>query len=264
MTESINVFLTSAQKNKLSNGKTFQLSAHQLQAGHGKFHVEIQLTLKNHKQLLKNVSQNKGFRFRPDMIQGSGIFGNIAKGIAKAVAPTLLDKIGDYTGQKGITNALKNSTDGVIDAVSDKITGGRLKKGSVEMKAHMAKLRAMRKVKGGDIFGDLGRKIKDGFNKTFTPDLGNKIKDVLGSPVAKQIYKGVANAGIGAVSAYTGQPMLGAVGSDLVNSAIDGSGVKKRRYKKKNLMVVGGTLTHGVAYPQLNNLRRGGSFASPL
>ena len=51
MTDKIQVFLTSAQKKKFENGKTFQLSATQLNAGTGKFHVEIEMTTKNHKEL---------------------------------------------------------------------------------------------------------------------------------------------------------------------------------------------------------------------
>ena len=109
MTESIKVYLTAAQKNKLNGGKTFQLSAHQLSAGHGKHAVEIQMTPRNHKQLLKNVSHNKGYRFTKDKIEGAGFFGDIAKGIAKAAAPKVLDFIGEKSGQSGITNALKGS-----------------------------------------------------------------------------------------------------------------------------------------------------------
>ena len=85
MTESIKVYLTAAQKNKLNGGKTFQLSAHQLSAGHGKHAVEIQMTSRNHKQLLKNVSHNKGYRFTKDKIEGAGIFSNIAKGMTISI-----------------------------------------------------------------------------------------------------------------------------------------------------------------------------------
>jgi hypothetical protein len=52
MTEKIEVFLTSAQKNKFQLGKTFQLTAHQLSAGTDKFHVEIEMTTKNYKALV--------------------------------------------------------------------------------------------------------------------------------------------------------------------------------------------------------------------
>ena len=95
MTDKISVFLTSAQKRKFETGKTFQLSATQLNAGTGKFHVEIEMTSKNHKQLLRNVSKNKGYRFTSEKIVGGSIFGKVLKSVAKAVAPTVLDKIGD-------------------------------------------------------------------------------------------------------------------------------------------------------------------------
>ena len=258
MTESIKVFLTSQQKNKLSSGKTFQLSSHQLQAGQGKHHVEIQMSKKNHRQLLKNVSHNKGFRFSPGMIEGSGIFGNIAKSVAKAVAPKILDKVGEYTGQSGITNALKKSSDDLIDVAAAKMTsGGRLVKGSPEMRERMSRLRAMRKVKGGNIGDD----IRNGWNRTFNPKLGRKIKDALTSPEAKQIYSGIAAAG---ATALTGNPLAGAVAGEAVG-VLSGSGLK-RRYKKKNLLVVGGSLVAGVPNVQLNHFgkvtRVGGSFRS--
>ena len=63
MAESIKVFLTSAQKNKMIKGGTFQMSSAQLSAGHGKHGVEIQMSPKNVRQLKSNASRNKGFRF---------------------------------------------------------------------------------------------------------------------------------------------------------------------------------------------------------
>ena len=270
MTDSVKVFLTSAQKNKLQQGKTFQLSTHQLQASSGKHGVEIQMTPKNHKELLRNVAKGKGFRFTSGKIEGSGIFGDIAKKIAKAAAPTVLDKIGDLTGQSGITNALKGSADGLIDVAADKMTsGGKLKKGTPEMRERMSRLRAMRKVKGGSILDD----IKNGFNRTFNPKLGNQIKDALTSSEAKQVYSGVASAG---ATALMGNPLAGAVAGQAVD-ALSGSGLK-RRYKKKNILVVGGTLVTGVPQVQVHmnhvmtplsggKLRggrvKGGSFLSP-
>lgn len=266
MTDKIQVFLTSAQKKKFENGKTFQLSATQLNAGTGKFHVEIEMTTKNHKELLRNVAKNKGYRFTREKVVGGNIFGKILKSVAKVAAPVVLDKIGDYTGQKGITNALKGTADGLIDIAADKITGGKLKKGSPEMAEKMARLRSMRKgkkVDGGNIFDDM----KNGWNRTFNPKLGKEIKKALTSDVAKDIYKGVADIGLSAVSASTGQPMLGALGSQIVNSAIDGAGVKRIR----NTMVVGGTLVAGIPHVQIRGkgfigekgTRFGGSFKSP-
>jgi hypothetical protein len=220
------------------------------------------MSSKNHKELLKNVAKNKGYRFTNAKIEGSGIFGKILKGVAKAAAPKVLDFIGEKTGQKGITDALKSSSDGVIDAVGDKfMTGGKLKAGTPEMKAHMARLRGMRKVNGGNIFKD----IKNGFNRTFNPKLGRKIKKALTSKEAKEIYKGVADIGLTAAGDAAGNPLIGSIGSQLVNGAIDGAGVK-RRYKKRNMLVVGGTLVGGVPNVQLNHgarvTRVGGSFRS--
>jgi hypothetical protein len=134
MTELIKVYLTTQQKNKMQGGKPFQLSATQLQAGSGKHKVDIELTAKNHKTLLKNVSNNKGFRFSPDKIEGSGFFGDLAKKAGKALvkkgAEKILDKIGEKTGQSGITNALKGSVDGLVDVgadkISKKVSGGKL------------------------------------------------------------------------------------------------------------------------------------------
>ena len=187
----------------------------------------------------------------------------------------MLDLIGEKSGQKGITDALKGSADGLIDVAASKISGGKLKAGTPEMKAHMARLRGMRKIKGGNVFDDLGRKIKRGFTDTFTPALGDKIKNALTSKEAKQIYSGVAAAG---ATALTGNPLAGAVAGEAV-SALSGAGLKQRRYKKKNILVVGGTLVAGVPQVQMNHVARttrvgagfrsatgtlyGGSFKSP-
>jgi hypothetical protein len=252
----------------MSSGKTFQLSNHQLQAGSGKHPVDIEMTTKNYKTLVKNVGKNKGYRFTADkVINGGGFFGDIAKSVAKAAAPKVLDFIGDKTGQKGITDALKGSTDGLIDVASSKISGGKLIKGSPEIKERMARLRAMRKGKaiiGGNVFDDLGRKIKDGFNKTFNPALGEKIKNVLTSSDAKSVYKGIANAGLALGSDFTGLPL--GLASGVVDNAIDGASIRRRR----NIMVKGGTLVGGVPRVQVRGrgfvgvggTRFGGSFKS--
>ena len=270
MTESISVFLTTAQRNKMQGGKTFQLSASQIQAGTGKHNVDIEMTSKDYKQLVRNVSKNKGFRFTPDKVVGSGIFKDISKKLAKKLAPKALDYIGEKTGQKGITDALKKSSDDLIDIGADKITGGKLVKGSDAMRAHMAKLRGMRKgkgvhmeeIEGEGVFDD----IKRGFNRTFNPKLGRKIKKALTSDTAKGIYKDVADVAIDAAGAYTGNPLLAKVGSKVVDAGIDGLGVGgKRVYKRKNLMVVGGTLRDGVPSVMVRHggIMRGGSFRSP-
>ena len=231
---SIQVYLTSAQKKKFLDHRTFQLSSSQLSQSHGKHHVEITLHKHHHKKLLENVRKHKGFRFTPETIAGGSILSvlkphlkSVLKSVAKSVAPTVLDYVGDKSGQKKLTDALKPSISGVVDAIA----GGKLKKGSPEMKQKMANLRAMRKMKGGNIdgegiFDDWGNKIKDGWNKTFTPDLGRKIVKTLKSPVAKTVYKGIADLGVNAIGDMTGNPVAGIVASHLANQAIDGLGVR--------------------------------------
>jgi hypothetical protein len=281
MTEKIEVFLTSAQKNKFQSGKTFQLSATQLNAGTGKFHVEIEMTKKNHRDLLRNVSKNKGYRFTSEKVLGAGFFGditkNIGKKVAKKVAEKGLDYIGQRTGQKGITNALKGSVDGLVDVDAEKITGGKLTKGSQEMKDHMARLRSMRKgkgmqteIEGEGIFDD----IKNGWNRTFNPKLGRKIKKAFTSKPAREIYKGLADFGLNVGSKLTGLPLGLAQGE--INRQIDGASIKRR----SNILVKGGTLKDGVPQVQVrgrgftgkNGTRfdggsfrpsYGGSFSSP-
>jgi hypothetical protein len=268
MTERIEVFLTSAQKNKFQSGKTFQLSATQLNAGTGKFHVEIEMTKKNHRELLRNVSKNKGYRFTSEKIVGAGFFGDIAKSVGKKVAKTVaekgLDYIGEKTGQSGITNALKNSVDGLVDVGADKITGGKLTKGSQAMKDHMAKLRSMRKgkgmVTGGNVFDD----IRNGFNRTFNPKLGREIKDAFTSGPAREVYKGLADGALKIGSSFTGLPLGLAQGE--INRQIDGASIKRR----SNIMVKGGSLVGGVPVVQIrgkgfrgaNGTQFGGSFKS--
>jgi hypothetical protein len=130
---------------------------------------------------------------------------------------------------------------------ANKISGGKLVKGSQAMKDHMARIRGLRKGKGmqmemegGNIFDD----IRNGFNRTFNPKLGEKIKDAFTSKPAREVYKGLSRAGLQVGSAFTGLPLGVAQGE--IDRAIDGAGVGKRRYRKKNVMVQGGTLVGGV------------------
>ena len=222
------------------------------------------------------LEKSKGYRFTADkIVNGSGFFGNIAKTVGKKVAKTVaekgLDYIGEKTGQKGITNALKGSVDGLVDVGADKITGGRMKKGSPEMAAHMQRLRSMRKgkgmqteIEGGNVFDKLGRDIKNGFNRTFNPKLGREIKNAFTSAPAKEVFKGLTRAGLQLGSSFTGLPLGLAQGE--IDRQIDGASIKKR----SNVMVVGGTLKDGVPRVQVRGrgftgaggTKFGGSFRS--
>jgi hypothetical protein len=272
MSETISVFLSTAQKNKMASGKTFQLSASQLQAGSGKHPVDIEMTTKNYKALVRNVGKNKGYRFTADkVVNGSGFLGNIAKTVVKKIAKTVaekgLDYVGQKTGQSGITNALKNSVDGLVDVGADKITGGKMTKGSQAMKDHMARLRSMRKgkgmqteIEGGNVFDD----IRNGFNRTFNPKLGREIKNAFTSKPAREVYKGLADVGLKIGSSFTGLPLGLAQGE--INKQIDGASIKRRSY----IMVKGGSLVAGVPVVQIRGrgftgaagTKFGGSFKS--
>jgi hypothetical protein len=117
------------------------------------------------------------------------------------------------------------------------------------MKARMARLRGMRKGKGmdmdmemegGNIFDD----IRNGFNRTFNPKLGREIKDAFTSKPAREVYKGLANAGLRIGITFTGLP-LGLTQGE-IDKQIDGASIKGKRFAKKNMMVEGGTCVGGV------------------
>jgi hypothetical protein len=131
---------------------------------------------------------------------------------------------------------------------ANKISGGKLTKGSPEMKAHMARIRGLRKGKGmqmegGNVFDKLGRDIKNGFNRTFNPKLGREIKSAFESKPAREFDKGLSRGALALGSSFTGLPLGLAQGE--IDRQIDGASIK-RRYKKTNLMVEGGTLVGGV------------------
>jgi hypothetical protein len=140
------------------------------------------------------------------------------------------------------------------------------------MAAHMARLRGMRKGKGmtegGNIFDD----IKNGFNRTFNPKLGREIKNAFSGREAREVYKGLANAGLKIGSSFTGLPLGSAQGE--IDKQIDGASIKRR----SNITVKGGTLVGGVPRVQIRGKgfrgtggtqfggsfkSAGGSFSSP-
>jgi ribosomal protein S6E (S10) len=291
----------------------------------------------------------KGYRFSADKVVGGSILGDIARGLGKKFvkkgANKLLDSIGNRTKHRGITDVIKNhGVDPLVNFGVDRISGRKMRKGSPEMAANMARLRSMRKskgdtaishshsshIEGGNIFDDirntlfkisggsmkigskemndlemdiknehesinggnifddikngwsrrfnkkLGRKIthsshieggnilddirntvfkisggsmkigskemidlemdiknkhesinggnifddiRNGWNRTFNPKLGRKIKKTLTSPTAKEVYKGLAAGGLAIGSRLTGLPLGLARGA--INGAID-------------------------------------------
>ena len=285
----VDLHLTSIQKNKYVKGLPFQMTAEQCSSKSGKHHVCAYLSKKNYNNLLKKNSHKKGMRFSKDtFLEGSGLFKDLMKGAAKVIAPIVIDKIGDTTNTRNLTDSLlKPNADKIIDfvagsgfeidpmksavmprnkllrsndmrlAVMPEMGSGlkkkkaRFIKGSKEAKDFMASIRKGKGTKcGGNVFDDLGKKLKE----TFTPDLGRKIKDTLTSDSAKQIYKGVANTVIPIIATSTGNPMLGKIAQIGIDSAL-GNGIKKK-HKSTNIKSTSSNLLNGV--PQV--MKCGGSF----
>ena len=231
----VDLFLTSAQKSKYVKKLPFQMTAKQCMSKEGKHHLCVNLDKKKYNEFLKKVSKNKGMRFSKEIFQeGSGLLKDMMKGVVKGVAPILIDKIGDKTGTRGITDSLlKPNSDKLIDAmagsgfeldemrpavmprkrpprmsneikfavmpneiIGQSVKKRRLIKGSIEAKEFMAMIR---KKKGKGLKCDGSGVFEDLGRKiknTFNPDLGRKIKDALTSDTAKKIYKEVAIIGI--------------------------------------------------------------------
>ena len=188
----VELYLTSAQKNKFLKGTNFQMTNSQLESKSGKHKIDVNLSENNYNDLLNKISKKKSYRFKKEVFfEGSGIFRDISKGLVKIAAPIIIDKGGDVTGTRKITDAIvKPNADKVIDFVGSNVKKGRLLKGSQETKDFMQSTR--KKKNGANVFDDIGNILK----LTFTPDLGRKIKDTLSSDIAKKVYKVEADTAI--------------------------------------------------------------------
>ena len=314
----VHLHLTAAQKNKFIKGLPFQMTSSQVSSNDGKHHLCAILSKKDYNNLLNKTSKNKGMRFsKKTFCEGSGLFKDLMKGAAKTIAPILIDKIGDVTNTRNLTDSLlKPNVDRIIDLTvgsgfkidemrstvmpretllwpiemrptvmpnedsRDKILRqneirfavmpnqeigsgmknrkARFVKGSKVAKEFMANIRRGKgcKKEGGNIFDDIGRKLK----QTFNPALGMKIKDALSSDSAKDVYKSIADTVIPIIATSTGNPVLGQIAKIGVDTAL-GSGLKKKRLQKKttNIKSNSSNLINGV--PQVIKSRlQGGSF----
>ena len=257
------------------------MTAKQCMSKEGKHHLCVNLDKKKY---------NKGMRFLTDVFQeGSGLLKDMMKGVVKGVAPVIINKIGDVSGTRGLTDLVKVNSDKLIDMaigsgfeldqmkpavmprkrlphmsneikfavmpneiIGQSVKKRRLIKGSIEAKEFMAMIR---KKKGKGVKYDGTGVFEDLGRKiknTFNPDLGRKIKDALTSDTAKKIYKGVADIAIPIIATSTGNPLIGKVSQIAVDAALGGSLHKKR--KTTNIKSNTSTLIHGV--PQFI----GGSF----
>ena len=136
----VELYLTSAQKNKFLKGMNFQMTNSQIESKHGKHKIDVNLSEKDYKDLLNKISKKKSYRFKKEVfLEGSGIFRDISKGLVKIAAPLIIDKVGDLTGTRQITDAIvKPNANQVIDFVGGNVKKkGRFVKGSQEAKDFM-------------------------------------------------------------------------------------------------------------------------------
>ena len=108
--ETIQVFLTTAQKRNFEHGKAFQLSSSQLQETTGKHHVEIHLSAPHYHKLMKNIKGHKGFRFTPEIVLGGSILSSLGKA-AKSVGRFIAHNVSKDAVKSGLNGlAMVGST----------------------------------------------------------------------------------------------------------------------------------------------------------
>ena len=178
--ESVNLQLSPAQIRKLKSGKKFQMSHKDLMGeGKGSHGVGLKMHSSAYKQMMRNKSQGKGFRFSPEHFFNSvkDAAHSVKEGLKKRpVLSKVLDKAILPAAKKGLEMAGKpfEAVSGFNPAtvgydighnyVGPALLGKGLKKGSPEMAEKMARLRAMRgknKKVGGDLVDaakDVGKK----------------------------------------------------------------------------------------------------------
>ena len=230
----INVYLTGPQFAKYRKGKSFQLSHSQLEADHGKHKVDIHLGKKAYRKLLNAVKNKKGFRFTDKNIVGGSLWDSIKKGASfitnninkddlKTIANAGINAVvpDQY---KDIAKAGVNTGVDVGYALNG--SGLKFKKGSEEAKAHMAKIRAMRKTKksGCGILDDIQGAISGLGIRDNVPTFQRPIK---GSAEAKErmakiramrkmkgkgIFGDILHAGLPIVGHIAGETLGGPAG----------------------------------------------------
>ena len=188
---------------------------------------------------------------------GHGLFSNIGNAIKKAVPKSVAKDI-VKTGLQtvGLNNPIAQSL--VNAGVNSAYSGGKLKKGSLEMKARMAHLRSMRKGKGiGSFVKGIASNVKksgirngladsliDGINSVSGTKLGNTLQPLIHQGINKGLDKVNVGVGINPCSQLT----------DEVRTKVYKTG---RRRGNGIIGTIGGTsgFNHG-------NGLHGGSFAS--
>ena len=276
MSHPIEVYLTKIQFKKYNSGKSFQLTKSQIESNKAEHLVKMNLSDKDFKKLTSNLKNNKGFRFKPHMAEGSTESPSensepkeeqvskkkrFAKGSveAKEFMKSLRDRKTKKTGSE-TKKVKKIKTSGVKRK--------RFAKGSIEAKEYMAGLRSKKKIKGGELIepviegGDIksmARSIKRTYN--------NKIKPVLKS-VSKPGKKLLENGIVAGIDVLSENPIIGEISRPLIKRAVNkssrailGVGVKSDTHPTHPVLY--GHLVNGtpMSNEDIRNKKIEGSFA---
>jgi hypothetical protein len=165
----VHINLTSAQVKKVSKGQGIQIPHHQLVSNSGEHPVELNLDKKTINKINRNMVQGKGFRLPKGAVDIHGgnflstlkSIGKVVAPIAKTVAPKLAGlAVGAVAGPTA-GKVAQEFADAGIKSAGGGI--GKFKKGSAEAKAHMARIRSMKKTSGNGMIWDgvksVGRRL---------------------------------------------------------------------------------------------------------
>jgi len=132
-TQTLDFVLTSPQFRKFNKGDGFQLNYHQLVNHTGTHHAELKMSKPNYKKLLSSIKGKRGFRFSKGMIIDGSLLDHQKQGsgFRRKHYPKEYVKLGldDDDVDEDNNGNVKESDDGNMT-----LSGGKLLKGSVEMK----------------------------------------------------------------------------------------------------------------------------------
>lgn len=234
MTHLIKVRLTGQQFDDLKKGKNIQLSAEHLNATGGTvFHV----TKEMHKKYQTAIAKGKGMRLTrgemshpepiamrgPDPEGGKFKLGEMDKSILKKIGDAALHS--NLSGSEGVIQLTKDAAKQQLSHQIDRIPDGK----GISMKEKMARLRAMKKPKGGDMMDDgeggkiskqQWRDFKGGFKKGFMGVM-NVAKDIATDPI-------VVSGAVASLASGEPAPLLGALAVATTNYAINAADKDKQ------------------------------------
>ena len=143
-TEAVQIYLTTPQKNKFEKGKAFQLSHTQLESDTGQHHVEIHLSPKDYKDLLRKAASKKGYRFDPSKVQGGSILSSI-KSAGRKLGHAA--KAAGHEVKDVLVKHARNAADEAFDRAGSHLMNGDFRYESVKHSAKTVAKKHYRKAK---------------------------------------------------------------------------------------------------------------------